>query len=57
MFSYTFKGHKKENKDVNKQITYPVNDIAYYPEHSEGESLKLATCGSDGYIRIWDGEK
>lgn len=57
LFSYTFKGHKSFNKELNKVVSYPVNDIAYYPVQSEGDTQKFLTCGSDGFIRIWDSER
>lgn len=42
---------------MDKIVTYPVNDIVCFPQIYQDESLKFVTCGSDGFVKMWDGEK
>ena len=55
-YNYSFKGHRVPIESEAIMKAYAVNDFAFMPK-IEGQSTKFVTCGSDGYIKMWDAEK
>ncbi|KAI1701936.1 mRNA export factor rae-1 [Ditylenchus destructor] len=47
--NFTFKCHRSGELINNYQEIYPVNDVAFHPQHNT-----LATVGSDGRYSYWD---
>jgi cell cycle arrest protein BUB3 len=48
--TYAFKSHRlPDAENSSSETIYPVNDILVHPEFGT-----FATCGSDGFVHIWD---
>mgnify|MGYP003640712620 CR=1 FL=1 len=49
---YAFKCHREENKETGVDTVYPVNAIAFHPNHVQ----TFATGGCDGNVFLWDAQ-